>query len=100
MIEIDTSNYNFNSGLFLVKFHATWCSPCKKMEPLLHKLEEEFTGIKFISVDIDQLPSFSKRFLVKSLPTILFLKDGVEINRVVGVSLIEPIRKILRELLE
>lgn len=88
-----------NSGICVVKFWATWCGPCKKMEPTIFTLESEFgASSKFLAVDVDDVPSIAKKFQIKSLPTILILKDGQEINRIVGLSLIEPIRSILREI--
>lgn len=98
--------YNFSkeieseigSGFVVIKFFATWCGPCKRISPIVEKLESEFDICKFIAVDTDEFPDIISTYGVKSLPTILFLKDGVEVKRVAGVSLIDPLRKILREM--
>lgn len=91
------SDFKVESGLYAVKFWATWCGPCKRMEPTLHQLESEFTSINFISIDVDQVPILAQKYRIKMLPTLLVLKDGQEVNRVTGLSLIEPLRKIFRE---
>ncbi len=84
----------------VIKFGATWCGPCKKLEPVLTQLETEFPNITFMAVDLDQSPTLAKKYKIKSIPTLLFLKKGQEVERIIGLSLIEPIRKILRNLSE
>lgn len=46
-------DFNVSSGLFAVKFTATWCGPCKKQQPNIDKMEQEFPEVQFLSVDID-----------------------------------------------
>jgi thioredoxin 1 len=67
------------------------------MKPTIQTLESEFSEIKFISIDVDQTPELAQKFKIKTVPTLLLLKDNVEIKRIVGLSLIDPLRKILRE---
>jgi len=97
---LDSNEFNVSDGKFIaVKFWATWCGPCKQMHPSMLKLEEEFPDIKFISVEIEQAPEIVQRFKVKSLPSVILLKDGEEVKRINGMTLIEPMRKVFRELL-
>ena len=95
---INESDFRVDSGVFVVKFWATWCQPCKLFEPTLKKLEDEFNDLTFLSIDVDQVPSLAQEYKIRTVPTILIIQDGSEINRVVGLSLIEPMRKIFREL--
>lgn len=95
---VNESDLNIKNDLYVIKFWATWCQPCKMMVPSLNKLEKEFPDIKFVSVDIDQVPMLAKRFKIRTVPTLLVFKDGDEINRVLGMSLITPLRKIFREI--
>jgi thioredoxin 1 len=94
----DDSDFQVDSGIHAVKFGATWCGPCKRMEPTLAQLESEFSMIEFIAVDVEQVPSLAQKYRIRTVPTLVFLKDGQEVNRVSGLSLIEPLRKILRDL--
>ena len=86
-----------NSGLFAVKFTADWCGPCKKQQPNIDKMEEEFPEVQFLSVDIELIPDFNDKYKVKSLPLLVLIKDGVEINRIVGVTLIAGLRTAFNE---
>lgn len=90
---IDSENdFNVSSGMFAVKFTASWCGPCKKQQPNIDKMEEEFPNIQFLSVDADSLPAIVQKFGVKSLPTLILIKDGVVITKIVGITLIAGLR--------
>lgn len=93
------SDFNIdNDKLVAVKFWASWCGPCKQMNPSIKKIEDEFPNVKFLSVEIEQVPEIAQRFRIKSLPSILLLKDGQEVKRINGLVLIEPLRKAFRDL--
>jgi len=64
-------------GLVIVKFGAMWCGPCKMMEPILKKLSEEHPDITFLSVDVDDNTEISTHYNIKSLPTMLFIREGI-----------------------
>ena len=84
--------FNVSSGLFAVKFTAIWCGPCKKQQPNIDKMEEEFPDIKFLSVDVDDFPEIAKKYDIKSLPTLALIKDGNVVTKAVGVTLIGGLR--------
>lgn len=89
------------NGICALKFSAEWCGPCKRMAPMVEKLASEFShSAKFITIDVDDSPEIAQQFKIRSLPTFLVLKDGKEIERVQGMSLIEPLRKLLREAID
>lgn len=95
---MNESEISASGGITVVKFGATWCGPCKMMAPTLDKLVNEFPGVNFLSVDVDANSAIAKKYGVRSVPTLLFMKDGQEVQRVVGFSLIDPLRKALRDL--
>lgn len=76
-----------NSGkLLMVDFWAEWCGPCRMLGPVVEALDKQF-GEKAVigKVNVDEEPELAQRFGVMSIPTVVFLKDGKEIARKVGV---------------
>ena len=89
-----------SSGLIVVDFWAEWCGPCKMIAPILDQLATEFTGkITIAKLDVDANPRTSMRFNVRSIPSLLFFKDGAHVDTVVGLvskaALAERIQKHL-----
>lgn len=72
------------SGDVVVKFSATWCGPCKAMEPLVKAAAQDFKHITFIEIDTDQQRDLMHRYGVRSIPTMIFLRDGKEVKRLTG----------------
>lgn len=84
----------------LVDFSATWCGPCKKLEPIVDELAGEFDGrLKVVKVDVDQARGVAARYGVLSVPTVLIIKDGQVKDQVVGLasksSLADKVQKVL-----
>ena len=75
------------SGVSLVDFWAVWCGPCRMIAPTVEELATDYDGKATIAkVDVDEAPGLAEQFGVSSIPTILLLKDGVEVKRFVGVT--------------
>lgn len=73
------------SGLTVVDFWATWCAPCRMIAPILDQLASEYAGkAKVTKLDVDSNQKTASRFNVRSIPTILFFKDGKLVDQVVG----------------
>ena len=72
--------------LAVVDFFATWCGPCKMLAPILESVEKETEGVEFFRIDVDQAPELSRRFGIMSIPTLVFLKNGEEVDRTLGVQ--------------
>ena len=88
--------------LALVDFWATWCRPCKAIEPHLASIAEEFAdrGVKVFRMNADENPEFLARLSVFSLPTVLFFKEGKLADKVVGARTRSDFVKVVEELLE
>ena len=69
----------------LVDFFATWCGPCKIIAPALDELSTEYEGrAKILKVDVDESGDLAKSYSVRSVPSLLFFKDGAVANTLVG----------------
>lgn len=77
-------NHNLNKGIVLIDFFAEWCGPCKMLLPIINDLEKTWTKGKIIKVNVDELPELSEKFNVQTIPTLVYLKDGKEVDRTVG----------------
>ncbi len=92
MAEItNTTDANFESDvnetgkLVLVDMWADWCGPCKMMEPVLEEIAEEHgEKVKIVKINIDQNQGTPSKFKVMNIPTLLFFKDGKEVDRIIG----------------
>ena len=76
-----------NSSLpVLVAVSATWCDPCRAMDPILDRLAREFgRRLKVVRIDADQGRGFLDRYSVEGVPTWLLLKEGEETDRIAGI---------------
>jgi thioredoxin 1 len=69
----------------VVDFWAAWCGPCRMVGPLIEEMHGEYDGRAVVGkVDVDQNPGVSAQFVVRSIPTILFIKNGEVVDKVVG----------------
>lgn len=69
----------------LVDFWATWCAPCRQIAPIIEELAEEFDGrAKVGKLDVDNNPRVAQQFGVRSIPTLLFFKDGEVEDQLIG----------------
>lgn len=87
-------------GISLVKFSATWCAPCKVVAKTIDKIKTEFTDVKFQEIDVDDNPILAKDYKIRSVPTVILLKNGEEVTRLIGSVKIDALRKALRDVLK
>lgn len=74
-----------SGSILVVDFFAEWCGPCKMLSPILESLAPEFEGkLEIVKIDIDSEPELAQKYGVSSIPTIVAIKDGAEIDRMVG----------------
>ncbi|MDH7605029.1 MAG: thioredoxin [Melioribacter sp.] len=84
----------------IVDFWAAWCGPCRMIAPIIEELSEEYEGkIKVGKLDVDENQNTAIRYGVRSIPTVLFIKDGKVIDQIIGAVpksvFIEKIKNIL-----
>lgn len=97
MIEVNTiEEYEeaIKDGTVIVDCFATWCNPCLQILKILPRLEEKLPDWKIIKVDIDKLEEVKDRYMVRSVPTFIFFKDGQIKNQFSGVKPLADIEKL------
>ncbi|HEX7664481.1 MAG TPA: thioredoxin family protein [Polyangiaceae bacterium] len=70
----------------LVEFGATWCGPCRALEPMLTKLAAKHAGSKVVTVDVDDSPGLATQYGVRGVPTVIVFAKGKEVARQVGLA--------------
>ena len=103
MLEMNESNFEKevkqHQGICLVDFWAPWCGPCLASAPLLEEISKQMEGkAKFVKVNVDENDNLASEYGIMSIPTFVFLKDGKEIERRVGVQSKEEIVGIIEKL--
>jgi len=97
-VEIDMSTQPFHitdsnfeqtikdNPVALVDFWATWCGPCRALAPIIEEIAAEYNGRVLVGkLDVDESPQTAENFNVYSIPTMIVFKDGVEVDRLVGL---------------
>ncbi|MGA3109080.1 MAG: thioredoxin [Candidatus Bathyarchaeia archaeon] len=88
---IEVSDRNFdqtvkNYPLIVVDCWAAWCAPCRAIAPIVEELAKEYSGkVVFGKLNVDENPETAQRYGVMAIPTLLVMKEGKEVDRVVGV---------------
>lgn len=74
-----------NQGVLMVDFWAEWCGPCRAIAPVLDELASTSGGrVTLAKVNVDENPGLAARYGIRSIPTILFVKDGKVVDQVIG----------------
>ncbi len=84
-----------NEAVF-VDFYADWCGPCKMVSPIVEELAEEKTDVKFIKVNVDDVPEVAERFGIMSIPTLIYFRNGEVAGQTLGFQPKESIASIIK----
>ncbi|WP_122871757.1 thioredoxin [Campylobacter showae] len=100
-VELTTANFDVaKEGVSLVDFWAPWCGPCRMLAPVIDELAEEFEGkAKICKVNTDEVQDLAVEFGIRSIPTLLFFKNGEVVEQMVGAQSKQAIADKINSLL-
>ncbi len=85
LTNLDSFNSIKNGNEYvLLKFHATWCQPCQSYAPVIDNVANSRNDLEFTAVDIDKYPELREFYKVRSVPTLVLLRDGEQLDNLVG----------------
>ncbi len=70
----------------VMKFSAAWCGPCRTLKPVFEDVKSGFSNVAFEDVDVDENFELAGKYGIRSVPTVIIEKDGVEVERFLGVQ--------------
>jgi thioredoxin 1 len=83
------------SGVTVVDFWATWCGPCRMLEPTLERVAAERSDVRIVKINNDENMKTAARFGVRGLPTLLVFKDGKAVDQLIGAVNQDKINAVL-----
>ncbi|XP_059316692.1 thioredoxin H2-like isoform X2 [Lycium ferocissimum] len=72
--------------LVVIDFTATWCGPCKYMEPVINDFAAKYTDVEFVKIDVDELADVAQEYEVQAMPTFVLIKKGKVVDKIVGAD--------------
>jgi len=84
----------------LIDFWAPWCGPCMAISPMVEQLAGEFGDkIKFVKCNVDDNPISPGKYGIRSIPTLMFFKDGTVVNQVIGIVAKSKLEEVINKIL-
>ena len=81
----------------LVDFNANWCGPCKMLRPILDEIAKSSDDYKIVSINVDEEEELSEKYEVYSIPCLVFINNGKETKRAIGLRSKDEILELLGE---
>lgn len=101
VLKISTDNFKKEvleeSKTVVIDFYADWCGPCKMLSPVVEAVANEKENTKFVKINVDEAQELAMQYNIMSIPTLVVIKDGKEVNRTVGFIDKSELLKLIEE---
>jgi thioredoxin 1 len=81
----------------IIRFEADWCGPCKRLGPIIQKLEKEYTNIVFENINVDSGDPKVEEFKVRSVPMLVLLKNNEKVSELIGFKTEKELKDFIKE---
>ena len=89
------TNIEHTKGIVVADFWAPWCGPCRMLSPILDEIKQKNPEIEIIKVNVDENEEWTQRYNIQNVPTLIFFKDGKQIERTNGLKSESEILEII-----
>lgn len=86
-----------SSDPVIVDFWAEWCGPCKMISPMLEKMSNNVKNVRFAKINVEQASDLAEEFGITGIPTLVLMKNNVEVKRIVGVVSESKLQSVISE---
>jgi thioredoxin 1 len=79
-------NLKIKQMVTVKKFSAAWCGPCRALAPMMNEIKGQFSNVRFEEYDVDEAYEEATKYGIRSVPTVIMEKDGIEVERFTGLQ--------------
>lgn len=95
---INSDIRDYESGALVLDFYADWCQPCKNLAPILDKVSNEYEHVVVGKCNVDDNDELIDKYKIKNIPTLIFIKDGEVIDKLIGSKTSEQINEKFKQI--
>lgn len=100
VIKVNSENFETevlkSEKTVLIDFYADWCGPCKMLSPIVEQVASENNNIKVVKINIDDEQDLAVNYGIMSIPTLVVIKNGQEVDRAVGVIPKSEVKELIK----
>lgn len=95
---INSDIKDYESGALVLDFYADWCQPCKNLAPILNKVSNDYEHVVIGKCNVDDNDELIDKYKIKNIPTLIFIKDGEVIDKLIGSKTSEQINEKFKQI--
>ncbi len=100
MLQLNKNNFEkeIKDKAVVIDCYADWCAPCRILSPIFEEISKEVKNVKFFKLDVDENSEIASKYSILSIPTILLIKNGKEVDRIIGLTSKENLKSRIEKI--